>query len=820
MFSMKRNYLGFSAVVGLTAALSSLLVSCATNPQKAKLQYFQKGQAYMKQGQFSSAAIEFRNALKQDPKYVDAYYQLATADLAQAEKDQFMGKEDLAHSEGQAAYGALTQAISVDPNRVDVRIERAKLLSFARDDKDLAEATSDANYILKEDSKNADAHRVLGSVLFKQKQYDQAIQEFSTAARLAPNDPNAYLGIGMTNLAMHHDNPPDNHLDDAESSFKKAIQVESHAVLAYEGLASVYEQEKKPEQAAQIIQTGIQANPTSLDLYQKLAAFDLQQKQPAQAEQVLQSGITANPKTGPFYMELASLYQREGDATHVEQTLGSLWNQAPKSPDVAIAVGNFYRAAKENDRALAAYQRGLSANPKNLGIEDSIEELYFDEGQTDLAAKLDDDMLKQSPKDVGARIDRGRVLMVQAKVTDAIEQLKKVTEENADSAGGHYWLAIAYEQNRQLDQANNELQQTLRVSPGSTLALTALVNLNFSQKKYSVAQLYAQELVQQTPNDPRAHLFLAQSFLALEQVKQATDEFAAAQKLAPNDAGVQASLASFDAAQSKFAEADKEFQSAMQSAPNNPTIVAQYSAFLISQKQLPKANSLITQFVTQNPNQPAAHLMMGQMDMLEKNAAAALAETQKALQLDSKNVDSYLQLGQIYQVQGNDASAVQAYEQAAGMTPAAAPIIAKIGDLYLQENDLPKASAQFQRALNIDPDLAPAANNLAWIYAEQDQNLDVALNLARKAQAQSPAQPNFSDTLAWVMFRKGDYASALPILRDCIKEDPTDAQFHYHLGMVLVADGQRSEGKHELQTALQMKLDSQDAQQARKALSQ
>ena len=811
---MKRNRIDFVAAVGVIAALSLLLVSCA-NPQKAKLQYLQKGQAYEKQKQYSSAAIEFRNALKVDPKYVDAYYELGKTDEVLSNTDFLSNKRDSAQQEAQAAYRAFSQAITVDPNRVDVRIARAELLASVPDDKDLAQATSDANSVLNEDSKNADAHGILGKVLLAQKKYDQALQEFSKAAALAPNQPSPDYGIGLANRGLHH-------LDDAESSFKKAIQVDPHFVSAYLALADFYDVEQhSPSQAQQIVQAGIQANPEVLGLYEALARYDLSQKQPAQAEQVYQAGIKANPSDGAFYIELATVYQHEGDAAQVEETITRLWNQLPKSPAAAIVIGEFYREAKMSDRASAAYQRGLSANPKNVGIEEALEDLYLDEGQTDQAASLDEDLLKQSPKDVQARIDRGRALMLQAKVSDAIQQLQKVTQDTADSPGAHYYLAMAYLQSGQSDQANNELQQTLRVSPGSTLALRALINLNLGQKKYSVAQLYAQELVQETPNDPDAHVLLAQSLLGLEQVKQAGDEFAAAQKLAPNDAGVQVSLASFDIAQKKFPEADKDFQSAMQTAPNNPAVVAEYSTFLISQKQLPKANSLITQFLAQNPNQPAAHLMMGQMDVLEKNNAAALSETQRALQLDSKNVNAYLQLGQIYQDQGNDTSAVQAYEQAITMTPASAPIIAKIGDLYLQENDLPKASAQFQRALNIDPNFAPAANNLAWIYAEENQDLDVAISLAKKAQTQYPGQPNFSDTLAWVMFRKGDYAGAVPILRDCIKESPSDAQFHYHLGMVLVADGQRSEGKHELQTALQMNnLDAQDAQQARKTLSQ
>ena len=64
-------------------SVTLVLNSCARDPEKAKAKYLASGQNYMKQGQYASAAIEFRNALKIDPKSVDAYYQLAQADLAQ-----------------------------------------------------------------------------------------------------------------------------------------------------------------------------------------------------------------------------------------------------------------------------------------------------------------------------------------------------------------------------------------------------------------------------------------------------------------------------------------------------------------------------------------------------------------------------------------------------------------------------------------------------------------------------------------------------------------------------------------------------------------
>ena len=810
---MKRQWVRFVAAVSATVAPSLLLVSCAGNPQKARLKYLQKGEAYEKQKQYSSAQIEFRNALKVDPHYVDAYYQLAQADVALFDQDMALQRKDAALLDARDAFKALNQAITVDPNRADVRIARAELLSSSPGVKDQAQAAADANYVLQQDPKNADGHRVLGTTFFEQKQYDQALQEFSKSAALAPSNPNSYLGIAQTNLALRHP-------DDAELNFKKAIQVDSHFIQAYLELAGLYAQQNRVDQAEQMVQAGIQANPSVIGLYEALAQYEVRHQNAAQAEQALQAGIKANPSAIPLYLNLAAVFEGQGKPADAENALSSLSGQLPKSAEAAMGIGDFYVQARMTDRAVAEYQRGLSLDPHNLNIEERLEILYLSTGKTDLAANVDGDLLKQFPNDVQARVNHGRILMAQGKSQEAVQSLQKVAADAADFAPAHLYLGMAYWQNHDLAQANSELQQALRAQPGLPEALTALVNLNFAQQKYSVAQLYAQELDNEEQHaNPSTHLILGQILLKLGQVSQASDQFTMAEKLAPNSPAVHAKLGSLYAAEKRFLEAETEFKSAIQAAPKDSGILGDYASFLISQKQEPKASALVQQFLTQNPNDPGGHYIMGQIYMLEKNNSAALSETQTSVKL-KPSVDAYMQMGQIDRNLGNNDAAAQAYEQALATGPPSAPLFTVIGNIYLAEGEMSKAISEFQRALSIDPNLATAANNLAWIYADQGQNLDIALGLAQKAKSEQPDIPSFSDTLAWVMFRKGEYAQALPLLQDCVKKTPDSAQFHYHLGMVLVADGQKSEGRAQLQAALQMKLDSQDAEQARKALSQ
>src|ERR1700686_985890 len=121
----------------IAVSVSLLLTACARDPQKAKAKYLAEGQKYMKKGQYGDASVEFRNALRLDPRFVDAYYQLALADLAQRD--------------WRGAYTSLVKAIELDPGRRDARLDRGRLYLATRQ---FDKAREEANFILQGQPKN------------------------------------------------------------------------------------------------------------------------------------------------------------------------------------------------------------------------------------------------------------------------------------------------------------------------------------------------------------------------------------------------------------------------------------------------------------------------------------------------------------------------------------------------------------------------------------------------------------------------------------------------------------------------------------------
>src|SRR5438309_1178616 len=96
-----------------------MLGGCSLDPQKGKVKYLESGKRYLKAGKYQEASIQFRNAIELDPRFAEAYYQLAQAELS---LKQWNG-----------AFAALRQTIDLDPQRVDAHVDVGRLYVASKD---------------------------------------------------------------------------------------------------------------------------------------------------------------------------------------------------------------------------------------------------------------------------------------------------------------------------------------------------------------------------------------------------------------------------------------------------------------------------------------------------------------------------------------------------------------------------------------------------------------------------------------------------------------------------------------------------------------
>jgi tetratricopeptide (TPR) repeat protein len=120
-----------------------------------------------------------------------------------------------------------------------------------------------------------------------------------------------------------------------------------------------------------------------------------------------------------------------------------------------------------------------------------------------------------------------------------------------------------------------------------------------------------------------------------------------------------------------------------------------------------------------------------------------------------------------------------------------------------------KAAALFRRLLDENPDDAASANYLGYMLADQGTQLDEAYDLISRAVEMDPDNVAYLDSLGWVYYRRGNLAEAERWIRRAIElgGDLGDGTIYCHLGEILLARGQRDEGRRFLQLGFDMGCD-------------
>jgi Flp pilus assembly protein TadD len=568
------------------------------------------------------------------------------------------------------------------------------------------------------------------------------------------------------------------------------------------------------------LKKAMQIDPQNQQYYIDLARFYEQTKRDVEAQEILREEIKKKPAAIPLYIELTTILSNDGRHDEAEGVIERLRLQSPTSPDVASAIGDFYAQNKEFDSALAEEKRGMSISPNNTQIQKRLEDLYLMTNKAAMAGSLDQDLMKKAPGDLFVRIAHGRLLLAEGRIQESILYLEKVVADAPDSAEARYFLTDDYWRNQELDRARGSAQEALKLSPSSRQILEQLVRIDLAESKPADARYYVQKLVDQYSSDSETHELLGQTLARLGQFDKAAVELSAAEKLSPDDPIIRLNLAQVLSTEKRMSDAESEFETAARLGPHNSTIVARWADFLLAQKQTEQALTQVKHYVLSNPIDPYGYIVEGWLYFEIKDYGSARSALEHAIALDPRNLQANLELASVYRAQGQIDAAVQSYQQAVVKEPRSAALQTIVGNLYLEKNELETARRYYLQALSIDSNYAIANANLAWVDAIENTDLDVALGMARKAKSLLPDETSITDTLGWVMYKKGNYSGALPLFHECVDEAPTSANYHYHLGLALLAAGQKNQGRNQLQSALNLRLDGNDAQEARRALVQ
>jgi tetratricopeptide (TPR) repeat protein len=744
--------------------IASIFTGCSRDPNVRKQKYLESGNRYRDQGKYREATIQYSNAIQLDPRFVEAHFQLA---------ETYLKLQDWNH-----AYAELSRSVDLAPENYAAQVDLANLLIANRD---LKQAKTHLDVLRDQQPNNPTTYEAWATYFNAQDNLAAAIQEMQKAINADPGRSESYLNLAVLQTRA---NLP----DQAEINFKKAAAL----------------------------------GPKDMNAQLALGGFYFAHNHLPEAEQQLKHAIDVDPKDPAPRAGYAQLLRVEGRKADVETFLQQTKKDLPDDSTGYSMLGDFYFAEGDLDKAAAEYASLYKDHPKDLKVERNYIQILILKDRLEEAGKLNDEMLKANPHDTDALVYRAQIQIHRNDAGGAIDSLQAALRNDADNGVAHYWLGKAFDLQHNDSRAEAEWRDAVRLKPELNDAQLALANLEMQRGDYDALTQSGQLIIANAPQSPEGYLLRAVAEMNRQRYADAEQDLRKIAELAPASAVPYVQTGNLHLLQKQYAEALASYQKALEKDPASTEGLQGLMKTYLALKQPELAIAAARAQIAKAPSSSGFYDLLGSALFQKNDSSGAEAAFRKAIDLDHNNSDALLKLAQVQAASGSVSQALATYQQSIKDHPSDISFYILAGELYESQSNWAQARDMHQKALAIKPDDPLASNNLAYVMLQQGGNVDVALAMAQTARRGMPNSSNAADTLGWAYFQKGVYQSAIDMFQESLRlseksgaaDDPT---VHYHLGLAYEKANQPKLARQQLERALKISPNFNDA---RKALSE
>ena len=326
------------------------------------------------------------------------------------------------------------------------------------------------------------------------------------------------------------------HYEEAESDFKKLLQIAPDIAEMHATLGLVYFQEKKFDQAVTELKQALKLKP-ALGKASTLLAMSLSEVgEYKEALPGLQKCFPQAPDPATKRMcglQLMRTYtglQRDKDAVVVALELNKSY---PDDPEILYHTGRIFG----NYAFLALHKLEVVA-PTSIWRHQAAGEAFESEGSTDFAIREYHEVLKLDPRRPKIHYRIGRTLLTRWKLTrnpeaqtQAAQEFEQELQLDPGNANAIYELAEIHRQHNEFDQAQQLFETALQYYPDFQEAHVGLAAVLMAQRKANLALPHLRKAVALNADDEVAWYRLVLVDRQLGNVDEQNKAFAQVQRL-------------------------------------------------------------------------------------------------------------------------------------------------------------------------------------------------------------------------------------------------------------------------------------------------
>jgi len=698
------------------------------------------------------------------------------------------------------------------------------------DDKKVAEAVGYLRRAVDLQPANSDAAGKLAEIYLTAYQADPKRYQSLLADvkdldnKIVQRNPNSFDGLRIKALSL----VAEGKYDESLPIFEKANQIKPYSRDLIGWYAQALSQAQKSDQAIALVQNMLAHDKSWPQGYEFLFVYYGRLGDKEKAEGALRDHAKNDPGNETAVTNYANFLAASKRVPEAEAVVRQVLNDKKSFPQAHQIVGDFYVRSQQYEKAMAEYQAGAAEDPKEaVKYKQRLVALQAYRNHPAEAAQMAKELSDQHPKDLSVSEMYASILLQTGQRADAaksLEELKTLVAKNPGDPVLHLDLARAYFSLNEKDKALTEALEAVHSEQKSSSprigvlvpSQTVAARIYEDRGQHAKAMELADFVLSAQPGNPDAVLIRDRALIGTGQTEKAQPELENLVKQFPklNDAHLQ--LASLYLGQKAYDKAQTEFEVLNSATPPDIRGFVGLQTVKLATGKGEDAVKVMQDLVLKNPtvlpyryelaNFQAA--LAGQYwntnsarskDLLQ-NAADNYKEI---LKTTANSAEVWLRLGVMQRQMGQYDAALASFEQAGNADPKSVQAFLNQALICDALDKKKEANDSYNKVLAIDPDNALALNNLAYMQADSGTNLDQAMTYAERAKKRAPENPDVSDTLGYVYYRKNLNGEAVRIFRQLSQDHPQNALFRLHLAMALLQQGDKQAARDEAAKALQ-----------------
>jgi len=744
-----------------------------TGCKKSAEDHLKVADQFFKEKKYTDASLNYRNAIKQNSRYGEAYYGLGLSELEQGN--------------GQLGFDAVRQAAELLPARTDIKVRLADLFVAA----------------YQSDPQNTALYEALRKV----------VGEITAA------DKNSFDALRMNgNLALL-----DRKAAEAVEYFKKANEIQPlHEYLTI-GYAQALMDNGQTEEADKLGRQLIAKKKDFGPIYNLLYRNATQQKQGGRAEELLKEKVRNIPGSPEPAIQLAAHYASLENKAAVQSTLQSFLETKPLPANAHLAAGDFYVRLRDPERAVAAFEQGIQADPANVNVlQVRIASVRILENRLADAVKILDGVLAKSAEDHDALMLKANLLLDDGdkkNLDQVIAMYGTVLKNRPNDGSAKMNLGRAQLMKGDLATARKYLQESSKQMDAAEPSRLLLATVNILDKRSGDAITPLEEVLGRNPKNAKAQFLKIAALMEsrrYDDAKPIIDELVRAYP-STRDLRVQQGLVAIGMKRYKEAEA---IFNRLATERHDSKAVAGLAETFLAQQQFDRALKILSDEASRNPQSAALSVMLGKAATQAGQHDVAILTYEKLAAARPKDSKLALALGDAHREKGDHQKAIQELGRAITLNPKDPMAHLALGMAYYSAGNAAESIKSYRQVLAMQPGNPSALNNLAYSLAESTTpaDLEEALRFAERAVKAAPSELDFRDTLGWVYLKKKNFDSALQIFQGLAKEKPENPSYQHHLGIALLAKNDANGARRAFETAIRNRPDENETRQIQQQL--